>query len=663
VDSLPAARLLLLVNYRPEYRHNWGHKTAYTPLRLDPLPPASAEGLLRILLGDDSSLAPLNTQLIERTEGNPFFIEESVRTLVETGGLMGEPGIYRLAQALPTIQVPATVQAVLAARIDRLPPEEKALLQTAAVIGHEVPLALLQAVAELPETQLRRGLTQLQGTEFLYETRLFPETEYTFKHPLTQQVGYETLLQERRHVLHARIVEALEVLAGNRVAEQVERLAHHALRGEVWDKALLYCRQAGEKALERSAHREAVGYLEQALRTLPHLPEQRDTRAQAIDLWLALRSALQPSGDFGRVLAALCEAESLAKALDDTCRLGQVSLFLSVHFYFAGAYDQAISAAQRAFALGTANGDVVLQALANYNLGIAYMAQGDYHRAIDCFGQAMAGLDGARYHERFGQVFLPAVQCRAWLAACHAELGTFAEGGALGDEGLRIAEAVGQPTSLMFASWELGLLSLRQGELPKALPLLKRAMGLCRGTDLLLYLPLMAVALGTAYTLGVRVAGAVPVLMQAMEQTMTMEVVALQALCHLSMGEAQLLAGRLEEAQALAERTLMHASQRQERGHEAYALRLLGEIAAHRAPSEVEPAEAHYQQALTLADELGMRPLMAHCHHGLGRLYGQVGRGEEARVSLSAAIDLYRGMEMTFWLPQAEAALAQVEWR
>ena len=255
---------------------------------------------MQALLGDDPSLAPLKPLLIARTEGNPFFLEESVRTLVETGVLVGERGAYRLAQALPTIQVPATVQAVLAARIDRLPPEEKRLLQTAAVIGTEVPLPLLQAIAELPEDALHRGLAHLQAAEFLYETRLFPEREYTFKHALTHEVAYGSLLQERRRVLHARIVEALEALAGDRLAEQVERLAHHALRGEVWDKALAYCRQAGEKAMARSAYREAVGYFEQALSALPHLPETRDTCEQAIDLRLALRSALLPSGDLGR---------------------------------------------------------------------------------------------------------------------------------------------------------------------------------------------------------------------------------------------------------------------------------------------------------------------------------------------------------------------------
>ena len=251
-------------------------------------------------------MQPLKQLLIGRTEGNPFFLEESVRTLVETGVLVGASGAYRLVQALPTIQVPATVQAVLAARIDRLAPEDKRLLQTAAVIGHEVPLLLLQAIAELPEADLHRGLAHLQAAEFLYETRLFPEREFMFKHALTHEVAYGSLLQERRRVLHARIVEVLEQLTAERRAEQVDRLAHHAVRGAVWDKALAYCRQAGARAAARSAYREAVAYFEQALAALAQLPERRDTLEQAIDLRLDLRNALLPldeEGAYFRLLA------------------------------------------------------------------------------------------------------------------------------------------------------------------------------------------------------------------------------------------------------------------------------------------------------------------------------------------------------------------------
>jgi tetratricopeptide (TPR) repeat protein len=212
----------------------------------------------------------------------------------------------------------------------------------------------------------------------------------------------------------------------------------------------------------------------------------------------------------------------------------------------------------------------------------------------------------------------------------------------------------------MVASEGIGLLSLYQGDLSRALPLIERAVGICHEADIPFLFPRMAAALGAAYTLGRRVADAEPLLRRALEQTMATETIARQAFCHLDLGEAQMLVGRLEEAHVLAERALVIARGHQERGNQAYALCLIGDIAARREPLEVEQAEARFRQALALADELGMRPLLAHCHLGLGMLYAKSGRPEQARPELSAAIALYRAMEMTFWLPQAEAALARV---
>ena len=273
----------------------------------------------------------------------------------------------------------------------------------------------------------------------------------------------------------------------------------------------------------------------------------------------------------------------------------------------------------------------------------------------------MSALDGAQHRERFGQVFLPSVNSRAWLAVCHAELGTFAEGRALGDEGLRIAETVTHPASLMLASWGGGLLALRQGDLCRALLLLERAVSLCQDADFPGFFPLMALPLGAAYVLGGRIADAVPLLTRAMEQAMAVARVDSQVFASLSLGEAQMLTGHLEEAHALAEQALARAHAYRERGNQAYILRLLVEIAARREPLESARAEANYQQALALAVELGMRPLQAHCHHALGTLYAATGQAEQARVELSTAMEMYRAMEMTFWLPETEAALAQVE--
>jgi len=213
----------------------------------------------------------------------------------------------------------------------------------------------------------------------------------------------------------------------------------------------------------------------------------------------------------------------------------------------------------------------------------------------------------------------------------------------------------------MYAYYGIGLLALHRGDLPSALPRLERALGICQDADLPFFFPRTAATLGAAYTLGGRVADAVPLVTQAMEQATATEEGWYQVLCYLSLGEVLLLAGRLEEAHARAERARALAHERQERGHEAYALRLLGEIAARRDPLQVELAAAHYQQALALAEELGMQPLQAHCHRDLGTLYAATGQQEQARAELSAAIDLYRAMEMTFWLPQTEAALVQVK--
>jgi class 3 adenylate cyclase len=318
---------------------------------------------------------------------------------------------------------------------------------------------------------------------------------------------------------------------------------------------------------------------------------------------------------------------------------------------------------QGALELAAAGGDVVLHALAHQYLGFAYQAQRDYRRAIDSFRQTVASLDGARRRERFGQLILPAVDSRAELALCDAELGRFAEGLTVGEEALGIAEAVAHPASLIGAACGIGLLAQRQGDLPRALPRLEQAVSLCQDVDLPVLFSRAAAALGAAYTLSGRVADAVPLLTHAMAQTAATEVVVHQALCRFSLGEAQLLAGRLEEAQALAERALALTRQHQERGHQAYALRLLGDLATRREPRESGPAEDDYRQTLVLAEELGMRPLVAHCHRGLGTLYAKIGHREQARAEGSIAIELYKAMDMTFWLPQSEAALAQVEGR
>src|SRR6266851_3998014 len=312
VESLPSARLMLVVSYRPEYQHDWVNKPYYTRIGVDPLATPSAENLLHVLLGADAALDELKRLLIERTEGNPFFLEESVRTLVETNALAGERGRYRLVEPVSVLQVPASVHALLAARIDRLPDDEKRLLQSAAVVGLNVPFLLLQAIVEWDESDLRRALAHLQTAELLYETSLFPDLEYTFKHALTHEVTYGNLLRQQRRDLHARIVEVIERLHADRLPEHVDRLAYHALRGELWDKATMYLRERSMRAAARSAFAEALTSFEEALRALTHLPESREAKYRLAQVYFALGDLVRSSSIFLETVQALAD-ESIAR--------------------------------------------------------------------------------------------------------------------------------------------------------------------------------------------------------------------------------------------------------------------------------------------------------------------------------------------------------------
>jgi predicted ATPase/DNA-binding winged helix-turn-helix (wHTH) protein len=677
------ARLLILGTYRPVDVMVHAHplRTVLTELQqhgqcvelaLDYLSDVEVTAYLRRRFGHSGLTADLASVLHQRTHGNPLFVIAVVDELIRQQVVHEGPAGWAMrggVEAFPTI-VPATLRALLEQQLAHCSREVQTLLEAASVAGVEFAAAAVAAGLERTEDEIEVQCATLAHHEQFLQAHghaEWPDGTVTacfgFRHALYHDILYQRIPAGRQSRWHARIGARLAQGFGAQAGDLAAALALHCVRGRLLPQAVQYLRQAGEKAMVRSAYREAVGYFEQALSALPHLPETLDTRAQAIDLRLALRSALAPSGNSGRILASLREAETLAEALDDPRRLGQVSVFLSNYFYRMGAYDQAIAAAQRALALATARGDTVLEALTNQFLGMASQAQGAYGRAIDCLGQTVASLEGAQRHERFGQAILPSVNSRAYLAWCHAELGTFAEGLASGEEGLWIAKGVDHPGSLMHAYWGIGLLALYQGDLFRALPLLERAMGICQDADLPVWFPRVAAALGTAYTLAERIADAVPLLTQAMEQAAASEAGWYQVLCHLSLGEAQLLAGRREEAYALAERALTLAHAHQERGHQAYALRLLGDIAARREPPESAQAEAHYRQALVLADELGMRPLQAHCHLGLGTMYAATGQREQAHTALSTAIALYRAMDMAFWLPQAAAALGQLEGR
>ncbi|MGH2367588.1 MAG: ATP-binding protein, partial [Chloroflexota bacterium] len=658
IESLPTARMLILVSYRPEYQHAWSGKSYYRQLRIDPLPPENAEDLLDALLGSEASLEPLKRLLIERTEGNPFFLEESARALIETKVLASEGGGYRLMNAAhdfhTSLQIPGTAQAILAARIDRLAPGDKRLLQTAAVVGHEVPYRLLQAITEGPEDTRRGGLARLQAAEFLYEARLFPDLEYRFKHTLTHEVAYGSLLLDRRRHLHAAIVEAMEQHYAGRLSEQAEGLAHHAVQGEAWEKAVTHLWQAGRNARARSAYRQAVAFLEQAVEALTRLPESSEHAALAIDLICRdLSDPLVILAETPRLLEHLREAARLAQRVGDRARLANVLARTVGPLRESGQYHQAVDIGEQALALAKEVGDVRLTALAEMELSSVRFLTGNTRLAEALLTQALVGLD-----------VLPAGASdpdSLWLRRRILEdlvrvltmTGRYQEAVGHGEEALRMAEDLGHPAPIAWTLGRLGRVYCSRGDVHKAIDLCTRSLALACEREVHNVIQWSCASLGVAYTLSGRTTEAVARLEEAVadgESTSTLDLYTL-----VSLGQAYLSAGRPEDASRCARDALARCCQQARPDVEADALHLIGDLAARREPPDSEEALVHYRQALALASDLGMRPLVAHCHLGLGKLYRRTDKRQEAREHLAIATTMYREMDMRFWLEQAGA--------
>ena len=661
VESLPSHRVLLLVSYRPECQHAWGNKSYYGQLRLDPLSPDHAHALLDSLVGRDGATAALKAGLIERTGGNPFFLEECVRTLVETGVLVGDRGTYRLARPSGEIQVPATVQAVLAARIDRLSQEDKTLLQTAAVIGKDVSFALLAVVADLPEEVLRARLIGLQRSEFLYETRLIPDLEYAFKHALTHEVTYGGLLQERRRELHARIVDAIETLHRDRLGGEIERLAHHAVRGELREKAVDYLRQAGGKAAARSALPNARAWFEQALGILESLPESPSTLEQAFETRLELRPVLTLLGELRRQKDLLREAEILAEQLNDDRRRGRVCAFLTSAHSLLGELDEGLGAGTRALEIAGRLGDLRLRIATTSHLEQAHYYRGEYERVVELASDNLAALPAAWVYEYFGSAAPASVFDRSWLVMSLAQVGRFAEATEHEAEAIRLAEPTQHAFTVGVAYRAAGILHLFKGDWAKARSLIEPWIAVLRKGNVVLGLP-TAVA-SSAWALA-QLDEANEALDRLREGEQLVERLAARGIVHFrswdsqQLGRACLLLGRLDEAQRLGDRAL-ESSPRQP-GFAAHALRLLGDIATHPDRFDADSGQAHYRQALALAEPRGMRPLVAHCHLGLGKLYERTGKREQAHEHLTAATTMYHEMDMQFWQGKAEDELRKL---
>ncbi len=659
IESLPTANLLMLVNYRPEYQHGWGNKSYYTQMRLAPLPADSAQDLLSAVLGDAAELEALKNLLVDHTGGNPFFLEEIVRALVETEVLVGNTGSYSLIKTLPTIKVPDTVQAVLAARLDRLGADDKHLLQCASVIGMDIPYKLLADIIDMPAEKLPSGLANLQATEFLYESNLFPEIEYTFRHALTQEVVYGSLLKEQRRELHAHIAHAIERLYADRLSEQVDRLANHTFRGGQWERAIKYLRDVSNKTAERSAYQEAASSLERALEAVSHLPDGQEKLHLGIDIRFGLRSTLQPLGGHDRVSAYLREAEKLTLELEDEDRLGWASSYLCQYLWWERDAQRAEEMGQRALTIASKLDDLALEAATNFFLGQGYFNVGTYTRTIEQCQRNVALLIGEHAHDRLGLTGLPSVLSRIYLSWALAEQGRFSEASVIAEEAIAIAKAADQAYSLAAAYLGLGQIQTAQGAFSQAMPVLEGVAELCKSSGLPLIQQPTAAALSLAYALAGRVTEALSIVESGVPSERNVAIFDTPTSI-IASGTVYLLAGNLDKAEQAAMYTAKMVEQHGYRGNEARVAQLLGDICAGRSPPDVTKAKSYYEQAFALAKELQMRPLVAQCDRRLGLLHTTTKCYEEAGRCLTGALQLFREMEMGQWADRTEQELKAI---
>jgi class 3 adenylate cyclase/tetratricopeptide (TPR) repeat protein len=656
IDGLASAPLLLVLTYRPEYEHHWGGKSYYTQLRLDVLSPDTTEEFLRNLMGDDVSLIRLKELLPK--QGNPLFLEESIRSLVETNLLEGTRGAYRLVRPLHELRIPPTVQAVLAARIDRLSRRDKRLLQAASVVGNNVPHAILQAIAGLGEEELRCGLAKLREAEFLYEVRLFPELEYSFKHAVTYDVTYGGVLKERRRELHARIVDVIETLHQDRVGADVEQLAHHAVQGELREKAVHYLRQSGLKAAQRSALPDARAYFEQTLGVVEALQESPSLLEQAFEVRLELRPMLVQLGEIQQVLDRLREAGILADRLNDDRRRGLVCAFMANIHSLRGELDEALASGAHALEIASRLEDLSLRVLATSYLVQAYYFRGEYKHAAELAINNLVALRGERVHEHFGLPAPASVWDRCFLVLSLAQLGRFTEAAQHEVEVIRLAEPMQHAFSIGWAYFAAGTRHLVEGDWARARPLLDHSIAVTRTGNIVFHLPWRVAS--SAWVLaqlgdGSEALNRLQEGEQLLQRQPARAIASYLGWTYHSMGRAYLLLGRLDEAWRLGNQAI--ESFPRQFGLVAHGLQLLGDIATHPDRSGDERGKAYYRKALLLAEPRGMSPLVAHCHLGLGKVYRRAAKNREARKHLMTAASIYRETRMRFWLDRTEAEI------
>jgi tetratricopeptide (TPR) repeat protein len=603
-------RVFLVITQRPE-----GDLADPDLLRLElsALAEVASQEMLDRLIGRDFTLQSIRSRIVAKAQGNPLFLEELVRSLAETSSFEGEPGDYRLSKPAERIDIPQTIHTVLAARIDRLDGLRKALLQTSAVIGAVVSMALLSGMLEVPASKISGDLKQLEEADFLRRVKRVG-SEYSFKHELIREVAYGTMLLGTRRSLHAKAVAIIESRFGDRLDEHMDRLADHAFMAELWEKAVPYQLRSCRRAVRRGANQDAIGIYHRGLGTLSHWPPSAAKVRAEIDFRLIVVIALEPLGKHRLIADVLREARELDDPSNDPIRNAAVNCQLAVALWRIGEHDNAMEAAKAASGIAQRIGDPALNFASLHNIGMVLHETGAYRDSIEihekCFAFESPELDA----KRAGWAAYPSVVLRTFLADSLIEIGELERAEIMASDAFIKAED--HFYSRANISHVLARLRIAQGRHVEALSMLRECWQTCLERGIVQMYPILAARMGEAYLALGDVKAAAEILSKPERLDVPLGENAFGwGWLFVAQGRAFLAAGDHAQARTSAKRALALAEERGEPPQRAYALKLLGD--ASLAKGDRSEAQSYLERALELATKCDMRPLMDQCRPAL----------------------------------------------
>jgi class 3 adenylate cyclase/predicted ATPase len=636
-DSIATAKILLLVNYRPEYSHQWNSKTYYTQLRLDPLDRESADEMLTALVSEGKDLAPLKRLIIERTEGNPFFVEEIVQALFEDG-VLRRNGAVKLAKPMNSVKVPATVQTVLASRIDRLSPEDKELLQTLAVLGREFPLGLVKQVTLRTQDKLEPMLSRLQAGELIYEQPSFPETEYVFKHALTQGVAYNALLIERRKLLHERAGLALVTMFAEQVEDHLDELAHHFSHTDNVPKAVEYLGRAGQQALHRSAYPDAISRLTAAINLLPRLPDGSERIHSELVLQLGVGSALIAVEGMAapKTEEAYTRARVLCERLGDPPELFPALFGLWIMSFLRGQLRKAHGLAEQLLQLAQRAPDPTLLMLAESALGQTCFTMGEFFRAREHLEITISLYDreshrplAYRYGGDAGVIGLSYASRTLWHLGYPEQALTSV------NAALALAQTLSHPFSVAFAKYFEGFHHQFRREAAAAEETSETMIALSIDHGLTDWLAWATTMRGWAIAERGRHEEGIAQIQEGLAASRAVGAELNRPYFLTLLADAYLDAGRLNECFSALSDAQTAAEKFEDRHHQAEIHRLKGQLLLKQSDSNAAKAQECFQRAIEIARIQRGKSLELRATTSLAQLLRNTGRRDEARTMLA----------------------------